>query len=78
MTNIIFINLFYYLIYFLLLFIRFIVLFDTILGPFNRSQMVLMSKLQDRSKVLLSLDQEVERQTTEDQFAENEGHVKEP
>ena len=35
--------------------------------------MVLMSKLRDGSKVLLSLEQEVERQTTEEQFAENEG-----
>ena len=35
--------------------------------------MVLMSKLRDRSKVLQSLEQEVERQTTEEQFAENEG-----
>ena len=33
-----------------------------------------MSKLRDGSKVLLSLEQEVERQTTEEQFAENEGH----
>ena len=32
-----------------------------------------MSKLRDGSKVLLSLEQEVERQTTEEQFAENEG-----
>ncbi|KAL0014351.1 hypothetical protein SO802_001420 [Lithocarpus litseifolius] len=30
--------------------------------------------LRDRSKVLLSLEQEVERQTTEEQIAENEGH----
>ena len=36
--------------------------------------MVLMSKLRDGSKVLLSLEQEVERQTTEEQFSENEGH----
>ena len=36
--------------------------------------MVLMSKWWDRSKVLLSLEQEVERQTTEEQIAENEGH----
>ena len=36
--------------------------------------MVLMSKLRDGSKVLLSLEQEVERQTTEEQIAENEGH----
>ena len=34
--------------------------------------MVLMSKLRDGSKVLLSLEQEFERQTTEEQFAENE------
>ena len=36
--------------------------------------MVLMSKPWDRSKVLLSLEQEVERQTTGEQIAENEGH----
>ncbi|XP_050271171.1 uncharacterized protein LOC126714833 isoform X3 [Quercus robur] len=36
--------------------------------------LVLMSKLPDRSKALLSLEKEVERQTTEEQIAENEGH----
>ena len=40
----------------------------------NHLQMVLMSKPWDRSKVLLSLEQEVERQTTGEQIAENEGH----
>ena len=36
--------------------------------------MVLMSKLRDGKEVLPSLEQEVERQTTEEQFSENEGH----
>ena len=36
--------------------------------------MVLMSKVPYRSKALLSLEKKVERQTTEEQIAENEGH----
>ena len=37
-------------------------------------QIQLTFKPQHRSKVLLSLEQEVERQTTEEKIAENEGH----
>ena len=51
--------------------LHFLILF---LDLSNHLQMVLMSKLWDRSKALLSLEQEVERQTTEEQVAENEGH----
>ena len=46
------------------------------MDPSNHLQMALMSKRLDRSKALLSLEQEVERQTTEVQIAENEGHEK--